>query len=235
MEGEAPSRRGGVKSRRSRSFSILLGGYQSITQGPRRRLGVAADEEGEESVEEDGSEETEVAAALAGAPEASEAANLAHSNNPLVSQAEPNFLKMMEQMNQLIGKITQGVAPRDNSKAPASKTSAMKSPDSFGGTKAHKLRVFTQSCQLIFHNYPENLFSERKEALYSTSFFTGRAGKCIKSYLSNISNEDTSYLLNNWKLFETQLFTLLGDPNEVRKAEKKLENLRMKESGHVSL
>ncbi|MBW0561353.1 hypothetical protein O181_101068 [Austropuccinia psidii MF-1] len=44
-----------------------------------------------------------------------------------------------------------------------------------------------------------------------------------------------SYLLNNWKLFETQLFTLFGDPNEVRKAEQELDNLRMKESGHVSL
>ncbi|MBW0505129.1 hypothetical protein O181_044844 [Austropuccinia psidii MF-1] len=44
-----------------------------------------------------------------------------------------------------------------------------------------------------------------------------------------------SYLLNNWQLFETQLFTLFGDPNEVRKAEQELDNLRMKESGHVSL
>ncbi|MBW0543678.1 hypothetical protein O181_083393, partial [Austropuccinia psidii MF-1] len=52
---------------------------------------------------------------------------------------------------------------------------------------------------------------------------------------SNISNEDPSYLLNNWKLFKTQLFTLFGDPNEVRKAEQELDNLRMQESGHVSL
>ncbi|MBW0588363.1 hypothetical protein O181_128078 [Austropuccinia psidii MF-1] len=46
MEGEAPSRRGGVKSRRSRSFSGLLGGYPSIPQGPRSRSGEAEDEEG---------------------------------------------------------------------------------------------------------------------------------------------------------------------------------------------
>ncbi|MBW0466565.1 hypothetical protein O181_006280 [Austropuccinia psidii MF-1] len=64
----------------------LLGGYPSISQGPRSRLGEAEDEYGQKS------EETE----LAGAPEASEATNLAHSNQPLVSQAEPNFLKMME-------------------------------------------------------------------------------------------------------------------------------------------
>ncbi|MBW0530262.1 hypothetical protein O181_069977 [Austropuccinia psidii MF-1] len=47
MEGAAPSRRGGVKSRRSRSFSRLLGGYPSIPQGPRSRSGESEDEEGQ--------------------------------------------------------------------------------------------------------------------------------------------------------------------------------------------
>ncbi|MBW0576616.1 hypothetical protein O181_116331, partial [Austropuccinia psidii MF-1] len=101
---------------------------------------------------EEDSEETEVAAALEGAPEASEAPNLAHSNQPLVSQAEPNFLKMMEQMTQFMGQLTQEVSPRDTSKAPAFKNPSMKPPDSFDGTKAYKLRGFIQSCQLIFHN-----------------------------------------------------------------------------------
>ncbi|MBW0467495.1 hypothetical protein O181_007210 [Austropuccinia psidii MF-1] len=104
----------------------------------------------------------------------------------------------------------------------------MKEPDSLDGTKAFKLRGFVQCCQLIFHNDSANFFSDRKKVLYSTSSLTGRAGKWIEPYLSNISNEDPSYLLNNWKLFETQFFTLLGDPNEVRKAEQELHNLRMK-------
>ncbi|MBW0520110.1 hypothetical protein O181_059825 [Austropuccinia psidii MF-1] len=134
-----------------------------------------------------------------------------------------------------MGQLTQEVTPRDNSKAPAFKTPSIKAPDSFDGTQAHKLRGFIQSCQLIFHNDPANFFSDRKKVLYSTSFLTGRAGKWIEPYLSNISNEDPSYLLNNWQLFETQLFTLFGDPNEVRKAEQELDNLRMKDSGHVSL
>ncbi|MBW0570403.1 hypothetical protein O181_110118 [Austropuccinia psidii MF-1] len=86
MEGAAPSRRGGMKSRRSRSFSGLLGGYPGMSERARARLGEAEYEEGEESVEEEESEETEVATALEGVPEASEAANLAHSNQPLVSQ-----------------------------------------------------------------------------------------------------------------------------------------------------
>ncbi|MBW0551925.1 hypothetical protein O181_091640 [Austropuccinia psidii MF-1] len=137
MEGAAPSRRGGVKSRRSRSFSGLLGGYPGVSQGPRSRLGEAEDEEGEESVEEEESEETEVAAALAGAPEAPEAPNLALSNQPSVSQAEPNFLKIMEKMTQFMGKLTQEVAAKENSKAPAFETPSMKACDSFDGTKAH--------------------------------------------------------------------------------------------------
>ncbi|MBW0587901.1 hypothetical protein O181_127616 [Austropuccinia psidii MF-1] len=87
-----------------------------MSEGARARLGEAEDEEGEES------EETEVKTALEGVPEASEAANLAHSNQPLVSQAEPNFLKTMEQMTQFMGQLTQAVARRDNSKAPAFKT-----------------------------------------------------------------------------------------------------------------
>ncbi|MBW0519822.1 hypothetical protein O181_059537 [Austropuccinia psidii MF-1] len=57
----------------------------------------------------------------------------------------------------------------------------------------------------------------------------------MEQYLPNISNEDSSYLLNSWKLFKTQLSALFGDPNQVRKAKQELDNLRMKEIGHVSL
>ncbi|MBW0544186.1 hypothetical protein O181_083901 [Austropuccinia psidii MF-1] len=64
IEGEAPSRRGGMKSRRSRSFSGLLGGYTGNSEGARAILGVVGDEEGEESVEEEDYGETEVADAL---------------------------------------------------------------------------------------------------------------------------------------------------------------------------
>ncbi|MBW0593478.1 hypothetical protein O181_133193 [Austropuccinia psidii MF-1] len=141
----------------------------------------------------------------------------------------------MERIVTIMGQLSQEAAPRDNSKAPEFKTPSMKAPYSFDGTQVHKLRGFIQSCQLIFHNYPANFFSDRKKVLYSTSFLTGRPGKWIEPYLSNISNEDPSYLLNNWNLFETKLLTLFYDPNEVRKAEQELVNLRMKESGHVSL
>ncbi|MBW0477093.1 hypothetical protein O181_016808 [Austropuccinia psidii MF-1] len=134
-----------------------------------------------------------------------------------------------------MGQLTQAVAPRDTSKAQAFNTPSLKAPDSFDGTKAYKLRGFIQFCQLIFPNDPANFFSDRKKVFYSTSFLTGRAEKWIEPYLSNISNEDPYYLLDNWKLLETQLFTLFGDPNEVRKAEQELDNLKMKEGGQLSL
>ncbi|MBW0554852.1 hypothetical protein O181_094567 [Austropuccinia psidii MF-1] len=46
MEGAETSIRESMKSRRSRSFSGLLGGYPGISQRPRGRLGEAEDEEG---------------------------------------------------------------------------------------------------------------------------------------------------------------------------------------------
>ncbi|MBW0547381.1 hypothetical protein O181_087096 [Austropuccinia psidii MF-1] len=39
MDGEVPSRRGGMKSTRSRSLSGLLGGYPGMSEGARARLG----------------------------------------------------------------------------------------------------------------------------------------------------------------------------------------------------
>ncbi|MBW0524513.1 hypothetical protein O181_064228 [Austropuccinia psidii MF-1] len=141
---------------------------------PSRRGGGLEVDKGE------GSGESEVADALTGAPEASEAPNLAHSNQPLGSQAEPNFLKMLEQMTQFMGQLTQAVSPRDTSKAAAFKTPSIKAPDSFDGTKTYKLRVFIRYCQLIFHNDTANFFSDRKKVLYSTSFLTGRAGQWME-------------------------------------------------------
>ncbi|MBW0585639.1 hypothetical protein O181_125354 [Austropuccinia psidii MF-1] len=120
-------------SRRSRSFSGLLGGYPGMSEGARARLGEVEDEEGEDSGE------TEVADALENTPEVPQGSNLAHSSQPLVSQAEPSLLKMMEQMTQFMGQLTQAVTLRDNSKAPSFKTQSMKAPDSFDGTQAHKL------------------------------------------------------------------------------------------------
>ncbi|MBW0545047.1 hypothetical protein O181_084762 [Austropuccinia psidii MF-1] len=140
-----------------------------MSEGARARLGEVEDEEGEESVEEEDSGETEVADALTNAQLVLQGSNLAPTNQPLVSQSDPSLLKIMEQIANIMGELSQAAAPRDNSKAPAFKTPSMKAPNSFDGTQAHKLRGFIQSCQFVFHNDPEDFFSDRKKFLYSTS------------------------------------------------------------------
>ncbi|MBW0520527.1 hypothetical protein O181_060242, partial [Austropuccinia psidii MF-1] len=91
MEGEEPSRRGGMKTKRSRSFSGLLVCYPGMSEGARERLEEVEDEEGEESVEEKDSGETEVADALANAPEVPQGPNPAPTTQPLVSQSDPSL------------------------------------------------------------------------------------------------------------------------------------------------
>ncbi|MBW0513346.1 hypothetical protein O181_053061 [Austropuccinia psidii MF-1] len=150
-----------------------------MSEGSRSRLGEVEDEEGEESVEEEDYGETEVAYALENTPEVPQVSNPAPTNQSLVSQSDPSLFKIMEQMATIMGELSQAAVPRDNFKAPTLKTPSMKAPDPFDGTQAHKLRVFIQSCQLIFHNYPANFFSDRKKVLYSINFLTGRAGKWI--------------------------------------------------------
>ncbi|MBW0488850.1 hypothetical protein O181_028565 [Austropuccinia psidii MF-1] len=174
MEGAAPSRRG----------------------GPRSRLGEAEYEEGQESVKEEESEETEVAAALEGASKTSEAANLAHCNKPLVSQAEPNFIKMRKLMNQFMGHLTQEVNLRENSRASEFKTPSIKAPDYFDGTQAYKLRALIQSCNLILHNNPERLFSDRKknwklgERAYIHVYRRGLTSILLEKLASHLGNLD---------------------------------------------
>ncbi|MBW0503086.1 hypothetical protein O181_042801, partial [Austropuccinia psidii MF-1] len=125
-------------------------------------------------------------------------------------------------------------ASSESSRPPAFKTTSIKAQQCFDGTQPLNVRSFIQSCQLMFHNDPQNSSQDRKKVIYATSFLIGRAAKWIDPYLSNLTNQAPSYLLNYWKLFESQLFTLFGDPNEVRKAEAELDSLRMKEGGHVS-
>ncbi|MBW0554717.1 hypothetical protein O181_094432 [Austropuccinia psidii MF-1] len=144
MQGAATSRRGGIKSRRSRSFCGLLGGYPGMSEGTRERLGEVEDEEGEESVEEEYLGETEMADALENTTEVPQGPNLAPTNQPFVSQYDPSLLKIMEQMATIMGQLSQAAGPRENSKAPEFKTTSMKAPDSFDGTQAHEFRVFIQ-------------------------------------------------------------------------------------------
>ncbi|MBW0578255.1 hypothetical protein O181_117970 [Austropuccinia psidii MF-1] len=134
----------------------------------------------------------------------------------------------MQQMTQVMANLQES-SSSDASIPPAFKTPTMKAPECFDWTKPFKGRIFIQSCQLIFHNDLANFSQDRKKVLYATSFLIGRAANWIEPYLSNLTNQDPNYLLNSWKLFQSQLFTLFGDPNEVRKAGEELDSLTMKE------
>ncbi|MBW0548936.1 hypothetical protein O181_088651 [Austropuccinia psidii MF-1] len=192
------------------------------------------DEEEENSVEEEESDGTEGVPAPVGASQSTGGPTLAQSDQPVSHQSEPSLLAIMQQMTQIMANL-QAASSSGSSRPPAFKTPSMKAPECFDGTQPFKVRSFLQSFQLIFHNDLANFSQDRKKVLYSTSFLIGRAAEWIEPYLSNLTNQDSNYLLNSWPLFESQLFTLFCDPNEVRIAEAELDSLRRKEVDHVSL
>ncbi|MBW0571143.1 hypothetical protein O181_110858 [Austropuccinia psidii MF-1] len=156
------------------------------------------------------------------------------SDQTVSHPSESSLLAIMQQITQIMANF-QAASVSESSRPPAFKTPSMKAPECFDGNQPFKVRSLIQSCQLIFHNDPENFSQDRKKVLYATSFLIGRDSKWIEPYLSNLTNQDPNYLPNSWSLFESQLFTLFGDPNEVRKAEAELDSLRMKYGGHISL
>ncbi|MBW0460795.1 hypothetical protein O181_000510 [Austropuccinia psidii MF-1] len=138
----------------------------------------------------------------------------------------------MHQMTQIMANLQEN-SSSEASRPPAFNTSSMKAPYFFDGTQPFKVRTFIQSCQFIFHNDHEYFSEERKKALYATSFLIGRGAKWIEPYLSNITNQDPAYLLNNWALFESQLLISFGDPNDFGNVEAEFNALIMKEGVHI--
>ncbi|MBW0509391.1 hypothetical protein O181_049106 [Austropuccinia psidii MF-1] len=215
-------------------------GRRSIIQEGRKRAKKIkfffrnGEEEEENSMEEEEPDGTEDVPAPVGASQATGVPTLAQSNQPVSHQYEPSLLAIMQKIPQIMANI-EAAPSSEASRPPAFKTPSMKAPEFFDVTQPFKVRSFIQACQLIFYNDQANFSQDRRKVLYATSFLIGRAAKWIEPYLSNLTNQDPSYLLNSWKLFEYQLFALYGDPNEVRKAQAELYSLRMKEGGYVSL
>ncbi|MBW0526629.1 hypothetical protein O181_066344 [Austropuccinia psidii MF-1] len=211
LEGAAPSRKEGRVPRRSNSFSGVGGGFPGMSRTTFRGPREDGEEEEENSVEEEESDGTEAAPAPLGVSEGTGGPTIAQSDQPVSHQTEPSILAIMQQMTQIMANL-QEAASCAVSRTPAFKTPAMKAPECFDGTQPFK-----------------------KESPLCHLFLIGRAAKWIEPYLSNLNNQDSSYLLSSWPLFESQLFTLFGDPNKVGKAEAELDGLRMKEGGHVAL
>ncbi|MBW0573006.1 hypothetical protein O181_112721 [Austropuccinia psidii MF-1] len=234
MEGAAPYRKEGSGLKRLSSFSGVVGGFPGLSRTSLKVPGEDDEQEEENSMEEEESDGTEAAPAPVGVSQGTGRPTLDQSDQPVSHQSEPSLLAIMQHMTQIMANIQED-SSSESSREPDFKTPSMKAPECFDGTQPFKVRSFLQSCKLIFHNDLADFSQDRKKALYSTSFLIGRAAKWIEPYLSNIINQDPSYLLNPWKLFESQVFTLFGDLNEVRKAEAELDSLIMKEGGYVSL
>ncbi|MBW0467526.1 hypothetical protein O181_007241 [Austropuccinia psidii MF-1] len=234
VEGAALCRKEGRVPIRSRLFSGVVGRFPGLSETTLRGTSEDGEEEEENSVEEEDSDCTECAPAPVGASQGTGGPTLAQSNQTVSHQSEPSLLAIMHQMTKIMAKF-QEASSSEGSRPQAFKTPSMKALECFDGIQPFKVRSFIQSCQFIFNNDPANLSKDRKKVLYATSFLIGWAAKYVEPYLSNLTNQDSNYLLNSWSLFESQLFTLFGDPNEVRKSEAELYSLRMKEGGHVSL
>ncbi|MBW0578444.1 hypothetical protein O181_118159, partial [Austropuccinia psidii MF-1] len=131
--------------------------------------GEDGEEEKENSVEEEESDGTEGVPAPVGAYQGTGGPTLAQSNQPVSHQSEPSLLAIMQQMTQIMANL-QAASSSEASRPPALRTASMKAPEIFDGTQPFKVRSFIHSCQLIFHNDPENLSQDRKKVLYATSF-----------------------------------------------------------------
>ncbi|MBW0537467.1 hypothetical protein O181_077182 [Austropuccinia psidii MF-1] len=233
-EGGAPSRKEGRGPRRLISLSGVVGGFPGFSRTSLKVQGEDDEYEEENSVEEEGSDGTEGVPTPVGASQSAGGPTLAQSDQPVSHQSEPSLLAIMQQMTQIMANL-QTASSSGSSRPPAFKTPSMNAQECFYGTQPFKVRIFLQSCQLIFHNDLANFSQDRKKVFYATSFLIGGAAKRIEPYLSNLTNQDSNYRSNSCPLFESQLFTLFGDPNEVRKAGAELDSLRIKEGGHVLL
>ncbi|MBW0469437.1 hypothetical protein O181_009152 [Austropuccinia psidii MF-1] len=212
LEGATPSRKERAGPRRSSTFSGVVGGFPGISRTTFRIPGKKGEYEEENSVEEEDSDGTEYVPDPVGASKGTGGPTLSPSNHPVSHQSEPSLLAIIQQMTCIITNL-QEASSFEASIPQAFKALSMKAPEHFDGTQPFKVRSFTQACELILNHDLEYFSRDRKKVLYPTSFPIGRASKCIENSLSNLTNQYPEYFLNHWSLFESQLFTLFGDPN----------------------
>ncbi|MBW0583851.1 hypothetical protein O181_123566 [Austropuccinia psidii MF-1] len=186
----------------ARTQAFLTPTPRAPLEGTPAVLGEDDEEEEENSQDEEDSEGTEAAPAPVGASQGTGGPTLAQSDQPVSHQSEPSLLAIMQQMTQNMANL-QAASSSESSRPPVFKTPSMKAPECFDGTQPFKVRSFIQSCKLIFHNDLDNSSQDRKKVLYATSFLIGRASKWIEPYLSNLTNQDPSYLLNSSLYFLT--------------------------------
>ncbi|MBW0509577.1 hypothetical protein O181_049292 [Austropuccinia psidii MF-1] len=164
----------GRGTRRSSSFSGVVGTFPGITRTTYKDPGENDADEEESSVEEEGSDSTEAAHTPVRESQGNGGVTISQSNQPASHQSGPSLLAIIHQKIHIMANLQAA------SRTAALKTLSMKAPDCFDGTQLFKVRSFIQSCQCIFHNDKENFAEGRKKVLYAISFLIGRAEQWIE-------------------------------------------------------
>ncbi|MBW0462542.1 hypothetical protein O181_002257 [Austropuccinia psidii MF-1] len=168
MEGEESSVKKGRGKRSSNPFLGGVGAFPGISNTSFTGLSEDGEEEGENSVEDEEYDGTEVVPAFVGLSEGTGNPTIAQSNQPGSPQSETSLFAIMQQMAQIMANLQSASSPE-----------ALRPSDCFDGIQTFKVRSFSHSFQIIFHNYQKNFSGDKKKALYATSFPIGRAAKCI--------------------------------------------------------
>ncbi|MBW0531341.1 hypothetical protein O181_071056 [Austropuccinia psidii MF-1] len=98
MEGAEPSIQEGRGTRRTSSFSGVVGAFPGLSRTRLKVPGEDYEEEGENYVEEEESDGTESSPAPVGVPQGTGGPTLAQSDQPGSHQSEPSLLAIMQQM-----------------------------------------------------------------------------------------------------------------------------------------
>ncbi|MBW0559352.1 hypothetical protein O181_099067 [Austropuccinia psidii MF-1] len=139
MGGEAPPRKEGRGTRRSNSFSGVVGELKFTPRTTLKGLVEDGEEEEENCVEEEEPDGTEVVPAPVGESEGTGEPILARSNQPFSPQYEPSLLAIIKKMTQIIAHL-QSASSSEVPRPPSFNTPSMKAPDFSYVTQPFKVR-----------------------------------------------------------------------------------------------
>ncbi|MBW0587541.1 hypothetical protein O181_127256 [Austropuccinia psidii MF-1] len=134
VEGEAPSRKEGRGTKRSSSFSGVVGGFPGLLGTTLKGPGEDGEEEEENSVEEESSDGNEGVPSPVGESQGTGGPTLAQYNKPVSHQSGPSLLAIMQQMNQIMAN-PQASSLSEASRPLSFNTPSMKEPKFFDGTQ----------------------------------------------------------------------------------------------------
>src|ERR1700676_1875527 len=106
----------------------------------------------------------------------------------------------------------------------------IKEPEMFSGHDPSKLYGFLAHCKMACRSQPSRFTLESARIIWAGSYLTDTARQWFQRL---IMESEESPVLSNWSLFEEELHTYFGDPDEVATQERKLHMLKMSEHNRV--